>query len=242
MATATIFCDGASKGNPGPGGWGAVVVYPERSRGVDGKAVKEIGGAQAHTTNNAMELTAAIEGLRAVSSKEVTVYTDSAYVVEGITKWVHQWEKNGWKTRKNEEISNFWLWEALMIEAGEKKVEWKRVSGHSGVWGNERADAIAQSFATKRVPKLFVGELSKYHGKPFDIAVDTKKKEAKDEKRARQNIKAYSYVSLVNGILKVHKTWAECEREVKGKSNARFKKAVSAGEEKEIKREFLSAV
>ncbi|MCK5059558.1 MAG: ribonuclease HI [Candidatus Pacebacteria bacterium] len=239
MTKTIIFCDGASKGNPGPGGWGAVIVYPEHSRG-GGEKVKEIGGGKKHTTNNAMELTAALEGLRATSSFKVLVYTDSSYLINGITKWIYLWEKNGWKTRDKKEVANSLLWEALVIEARKKQIEWKHVSGHSGVWGNERADEIASAFAEGAQPKLFSGNLKNYGADPLKIVVDKVKKEKRDKKRSRKNGPIYSYVSLVNGVLKIHKTWGECEKRVKGKSNARFKRVGSAEEEKEIADEFLN--
>jgi len=233
MAKAVIFCDGASKGNPGPGGWGAVVLK--------GKNVKEIGGADNHTTNNAMELTAAIESLREVNLSEAILYTDSSYLINGITKWVYLWEKNGWKTKNKKKVANFWLWEALLIEAGKVAVTWKHVSGHSGIKGNERADKIASSFAGGRIPKLFEGDIKDYKIDPLDTTADKEKKERHKKEKSRKKGPIYSYVSLVNGRLKIFKTWEECEKQVKGKSNARYKRVGSKEEEKEIVSEFLKS-
>ena len=230
MRKTIIFCDGASKGNPGSGGWGALIL--------EGKRVKEIGGGEKYTTNNAMELTAAAKALEIVFSP-VIVYTDSRYLIGGATKWVSRWEKEEWKTKSKREVANLSLWKKLAKLSKEKQVEWRHVSGHSGVWGNERTDEIASAFAEGTRRTLFVGNLKDYGADPFKIVVDRAKKERRDKKRSRRDSPAYSYISLVNKVLKIHKTWKECEKRVKGKTNARFKKAVSKKEEKEIVEEFL---
>jgi ribonuclease HI len=131
-----IFTDGACKGNPGPGGWGAVIRA--------GAHEKELSGGEAATTNNRMELMAAIEALNALKRPcAVRLYTDSVYVRDGITKWVHGWRRNGWKTADRKPVKNVELWQALLEAAAPHKVEWHWVKGHAGHPENERADRLA---------------------------------------------------------------------------------------------------
>jgi len=155
----TIYTDGSSRGNPGPGGWGVIVD--------DGDRVIEMGGREDHTTNNRMELTAAIKSLEAISGDEVTVYTDSEYVMKGITEWVHNWQKKGWRTANKKPVLNQDLWQELLfvtekIKSSGKKLEWKYVAGHAGVDLNERADVIATSFADNLPPSLYDGPKDGY--------------------------------------------------------------------------------
>lgn len=133
----TIYTDGACSGNPGAGGWGAVLLYKEH--------VKKISGNEKDTTNNRMELKAVIESLRAVkkSSIDIIVYTDSKYVQNGIMEWIHGWKKNGWKNAAKKPIKNVDLWMELDAEAAKHKIEWKWVKGHSGNKYNEMADELA---------------------------------------------------------------------------------------------------
>ena len=137
-----IFTDGACKGNPGPGGWGAVI----RS----GAHEKEISGGEPLTTNNRMELLAAIRALEALKRPcEVALYTDSIYVRDGITKWIHGWRKNGWKTADRKPVKNAELWQELEKAAAPHKVDWRWVKGHAGHPENERADRLACDAAMK---------------------------------------------------------------------------------------------
>lgn len=132
----TLFSDGACRGNPGPGGWGVLISH----QGVN----KELFGSEAHTTNNRMELLAAIQGLRATEpDATVSVYTDSQYVRNGVTLWMANWKKNGWKTAGRKPVKNQDLWQQLDEAVGARGVEWHWVRGHSGHPGNERADALA---------------------------------------------------------------------------------------------------
>ena len=132
-----IWTDGACSGNPGPGGWGAVLRA--------GKAEKEISGAEAATTNNRMELMAAIEALSALTQpSQVRLHADSKYVLDGVTKWIHGWKKNGWKTADRKPVANADLWVKLEAAAARHEVEWKWVKGHSDDVMNERADALAR--------------------------------------------------------------------------------------------------
>lgn len=136
MSRVEMYTDGACRGNPGPGGWGVVL----RSAGHE----KELCGGELATTNNRMELTATIRGLAALRrSCEVTVYTDSQYVRRGISEWMRQWQKNGWKTADRKPVKNADLWRELADLAGRHRVEWRWVKGHSGHPENERADALA---------------------------------------------------------------------------------------------------
>ena len=138
-----IYTDGACSGNPGPGGWGAVLIKDAHR--------KEINGGEAETTNNRMELMAAIEALNALKSapSKVVLYTDSNYVKGGITNWIHNWKKNGWKTANKKPVKNADLWQAL-DEAEEKhNVTWRWVKGHAGHPENERADELARDGINK---------------------------------------------------------------------------------------------
>ena len=132
-----IWTDGACSGNPGPGGWGAVLRY--------GETEKELSGAEAATTNNRMELSAAIEALNALKRPaQVRLHTDSKYVMDGVTKWIHGWKKNGWKTADKKPVKNEDLWRALEAAASRHQVEWKWVKGHADDVMNNRADELAR--------------------------------------------------------------------------------------------------
>lgn len=135
-ARVEIFTDGACRGNPGPGGWAALIRSGQRE--------KELSGGEKTTTNNRMELIAAIEALRALKrSCRVDLYTDSNYVRDGITKWIHGWRRNGWKTADRKPVKNDDLWLALLDAAEPHDVHWHWVRGHSGHPENERVDALA---------------------------------------------------------------------------------------------------
>jgi ribonuclease HI len=138
-----IFTDGACKGNPGPGGWGAIL----RSNGKE----RELSGGETLTTNNRMELMAAIEALNALKKPcHVQLWTDSNYVRDGITKWVHGWRRNGWRTADRKPVKNAELWQALIEAAQPHRIDWHWVKGHAGHPENERADALACAEAEKR--------------------------------------------------------------------------------------------
>lgn len=136
MKRIEIFTDGACRGNPGRGGWGALLRYGDRER--------ELCGGEALTTNNRMELTAAIEALAALRERcEVDLYTDSQYVRDGVTQWMANWKRRGWRTADRKPVKNIDLWQALDREATRHQVRWHWVRGHSGHDGNERADRLA---------------------------------------------------------------------------------------------------
>ena len=136
MKTVEIFTDGACRGNPGPGGWGVLLRYGDRE--------KELYGGEAETTNNRMELTAAIEGLKSVTeSCIIELTTDSQYVRKGITEWIVNWKKRGWKTAAKKPVKNADLWLALDEQAQSHQINWHWVKGHSGHRENEMADQLA---------------------------------------------------------------------------------------------------
>ena len=138
MKQVEIFTDGACSGNPGPGGWGAILRYNGNE--------KELSGGEADTTNNRMALMAAIEALNALkSSCKVDLHTDSVYVRDGIGKWIHGWKKNGWRTADKKPVKNAELWQALDAARGRHDVTWHWVKGHAGHPENERADELARA-------------------------------------------------------------------------------------------------
>ena len=137
-----IYADGACKGNPGPGGWGVLLRAGGRE--------KEMFGGEAQTTNNRMELTAVIEGLRSLKERStVRVYTDSQYVQKGISEWIHSWKKRGWLTSDKKPVKNVDLWKTLDEAAQQHQVSWHWVKGHAGHPENERADALANKGITQ---------------------------------------------------------------------------------------------
>ena len=131
-----MYTDGACKGNPGPGGWGVLLRY--------GQHEKELFGGEPETTNNRMELTAVIRGLQGLKrTSRVRIVTDSQYVKNGITQWIHNWKRNGWKTAAKKPVKNADLWQLLDEQVGKHQIEWRWVKGHSGHPENERADQLA---------------------------------------------------------------------------------------------------
>jgi ribonuclease HI len=141
-----IHTDGACSGNPGPGGWGAVLQY--------GSTVKELKGGAPITTNNQMELTAAIEALTALTRAcAVELHTDSSYVKDGLTKWIHGWKKNGWRTKDRKPVKNMELWQALDAATQRHTITWHWVKGHNGDEMNERADQLANEGMAPFKPK-----------------------------------------------------------------------------------------
>jgi ribonuclease HI len=153
MATpdVVVYSDGACKGNPGPGGWGAVLRFV----GSDGQVTeKDLFGGEAMTTNNRMELTAAIRALEALKRPcRVQLNTDSRYVMDGVTKWMSGWKKRGWLTAAKEPVKNVDLWQALEAAVARHEVDWRWVRGHSGHVDNERADALANRGCVQHVQR-----------------------------------------------------------------------------------------
>ncbi|MEM9473077.1 MAG: ribonuclease HI [Pseudomonadota bacterium] len=138
MTDVTIYTDGACSGNPGPGGWGAILVH--------GETRKELSGGESETTNNRMELQAAIEALNALKRPcKVALYTDSVYVRDGITKWIKGWQRNGWRTAAKKPVKNAELWQELQAALQPHDIDWHWVKGHAGHPENERADELARA-------------------------------------------------------------------------------------------------
>jgi ribonuclease HI len=282
------YTDGASRGNPGRGGYGAVVLYPD----IHGQIhIDEIGGYEDPTTNNRMELSAVLASLNhfigyydqaAIESivggglnarqKPVqkpgqnlgqklsfSIYTDSSYVLKGINEWIHGWKRNNWITSTKEPVKNEDVWRKLdqALQTLKKlplDIKWVLLPGHAGVPGNERADEIATGYADERdgySGSLYKGKANDYERKDVltapsahEIEQAKKEKDAKSQSSGKKNssVKGYSYLSLTNGVLHIDKTWAECEKRVKGISGAKFKKSTSAADEEMIKKEFTKNI
>lgn len=235
-SSVLINADGSCLGNPGPGGW-AVLLQ-------SGGHEKVLSGADPHTTNNRMELTGAINGLGAVRdvAGPVSVYTDSTYVIQGIREWIHGWRRRGWKTAAGADVLNRELWEALSeltARRGPRTISWHYVRGHVGTPGNERVDQIADAFATRAPVTLYDGPLIGYPVAILDLPEDTAvPARSKGSNGGVARPAAYSYLSVVDGKPMRHATWAECERRVKGRSGALFKKATSAADQDAILRSW----
>lgn len=228
-----IFADGSSLGNPGPGGWGTVLVLNKSH-------VIELGAGVTHTTNNRMELTGLIEGLKRLAQElgDLTILTDSKYAHKGATEWAEGWKKRNWMTMAKTEVENRDLWEQILslLESRKKfgHIFWRHVPGHSGIAGNERCDEIATGYAREDEPGLFDGDIADYAIDILNISVDDEQLKKRSEAKAHARIKAYSYLSLVAGVAKRHLTWAECEARVRGKSGVKYKKAISPEDERRI--------
>jgi ribonuclease HI len=221
MTGLIAYTDGACIGNPGPGGWGVRLLYP------DG-AVRELGGGVAATTNNRMELQGALEALKAIGPcPEVTLYTDSRYVIDGVTKWIHGWRRRGWQTMAATPVKNRELWIALdrMNHAG---IRWRYVRGHSGDPNNERVDTIARAFALGQSPPLFCGQ----RGAPSDPVQEAPTPTLSTTplmtpKPPPSSLRAARYVSIVQGEVALDNDWTTCAARVRGVSGARYKKVHS---------------
>ncbi len=226
-----IYTDGACSGNPGPGGYGTVIVLPHGE-------VIELGGGARSTTNNQMEMTAVLKGLESLHKVDgpLWVLTDSTYVIRGLTQWIFGWKKRGWKTADGKDVSNQSLWMDLDKEFQKRKklgkVEFKYVPGHAGVPGNERCDQIGVMYSKGETPNLYSGPLSQYSHDVFSVPNSLDLPEQK--KSSGKSKKPISYLSYVNGSLERHGSWSECEARVKGRPGAKFKKAFSKDEEVEI--------
>ena len=225
-----VFTDGASTGNPGPGGWGVVMALASGD-------VVELGGSEDPTTNNRMELSAAIEALRFLAGipGPVIVHTDSAYLIRGITQWLPAWKRRGWRTLDNKPVLNRELWEELERLARRPGLGWKHVAGHAGIPGNERADRIATELARGRELELYGGSEADY---PLDLRAPVRPDPGRLARKSRNRGQALAYLSLVHGEWRRHATWAECAARVKGVSGARFQKVLSEAEIPELLRKW----
>lgn len=232
-----LFCDGACSGNPGPGGWGVVAATPQGD-------VWELGGFSALTTNNQMELTAAIEGLKSMASLEgkILLYTDSTYVIRGITQWIHGWRKKGWRTAEGKDVVNRELWEELSQWVSRRgkahPISWRYVRGHAGILGNERADEIAVAFSKRQKFSLYRGSLLRYPFALHDLLESADGELPEMRPKSAEKTRALAYLSLVGGKLARHSSWTECEARVKGVSGAKFRKIMTEEEESKVLRDW----
>jgi ribonuclease HI len=207
---AIIYTDGSCIGNPGPGGWGVHAELP------DGR-VLELGGGELETTNNRMELRAAIEALRlARATPAATIVTDSTYVQRGVTRWLAIWTGNGWKTSAGQPVENQALWREL-AELLDERVAWQWTRAHVGTAGNERVDQIARSFSQGIRPL----QPSTGRARSASAALPAS---------ARGG--GATYLSVVDGVPMRHATWPECEQRVRGIRGALFKKVRGPDEER----------
>ncbi len=229
--TITIYCDGACSGNPGPGGWAAVLIYPDGT-------LRELGGGERSTTNNRMEMAAAIAALSAVEGcpEPVKLYTDSGLLVNGIKAWIHGWKRKGWTTAAGQPVVNRDLWERLdaLAQARKGRLAWGHVKGHAGHEINERCDEIAVAFSKGQRPKLHDGPAV---GCGYSLAEpgpehlhQPKPKTASSHRPGPKGPAVY--LSYVNGALERHATWDACKARVHGVAGAKFKKVSSPEEER----------
>ncbi len=233
MEKVWIYTDGACSGNPGPGGWGSIILNIKNNN--DLTHIIEIGGREEKTTNNRMEMTALGKALAHLQKQkaEIKVFTDSSYVVNGLKQWCANWSKNGWKKSDGSEVENVKYWQRLFvlykerIESGQS-VELVQIESHAGIAGNERCDEIAVEFSKGGEPDLFDGVYTEYLDLlGFDIL--------KEPKQATPSLKIKPYyLSMINGKVERHKTWPECEARVKNQKNVKYKKCHSESEEKQI--------
>lgn len=236
-----IYTDGSSLGNPGPGGYGCVIVFQ------DSNDVVELGGQSRETTNNKMELTAILKVLETLKAKHIPsaasihIHTDSSYAINGITKWVHGWQKKNWITLQKTPVLNADIWKAIIpLTKYFTNIKFIHVRGHAGVWGNERCDYIATEYAAGRHPKLFKGKLEKYDARVIpDAKVSPLVKSSINVSQGKKtgSGKAYSYVSVIAGKVMTHPDWESCKARVYGK-NAKFKKVLTKAEEDALKKEW----
>lgn len=233
-----VFSDGAARGNPGPAGWGAIVAAID---GPSGQVI-ELGGAADHATNNQMELAGAIAGLRQARHYDwpVTICSDSTYVISGITSWIHGWRRRDWRTAAGEPVANQSHWERLdqAARALKRGVQWRYVPGHRGIPANERVDTIACAFADHVPIQLYDGPLVGYDVAIFDLPEETTHPAPPQPRRTERPSAPFCYLSLVGGVLERHPTWYACEARIKGVSGARFRKAMTEAEAREIARSW----
>lgn len=234
MKPSILFSDGACSGNPGPGGFGAIALLEAGAKSI----VKEIGGASPSTTNNQMELLGVIEGLEWLAlnrAEKVAIWTDSTYVIKGITAWVFGWRNKNWVTATGSPVLNKDFWERLLavtMKFPKGALSWNYVPGHSGIPGNERCDEIAVTFSKGDRPFLYHGPAGGY-----EVSLEVPENVGdlpKSSSKSKSSAKAQSYLSMIGGTVTRHRDWASCERRVKGQPGAKFKKSTASLTEAEI--------
>lgn len=231
-----IFGDGACKGNPGPGGWGTLIVTPD--------LLIERGGFESDSTNNRMEAMALLSALDFLKDSRVFeniwICFDSKYVLQAAKYWLPSWKRNSWKTKTGGEVKNQDIWRAIeeilsVVKKKHNKIHWKYVPGHSGYMGNERVDEIASSYADEL--EVFLarsedsGEWDKYTS---DIQSLEEIQKSSFGNQVKPDAGYPIYLSVVGGNLYKDKSWSQCEARVKGVAGAKFKKAKSKAEELSI--------
>jgi ribonuclease HI len=222
MRGPVAYTDGACLGNPGPGGWGVRILYPDGG-------VRELGGMAAATTNNRMELQAAIEALQLLHSyPQVVIFTDSRYLIDGLTKWLPAWRRRGWVTSTNTPVKNRDLWMTLE-RLNHPGMRWQHVRGHSGDPNNERVDTIARACAAKRDPALFCGQA----GTPADPVLAVFMTALPTPLDSKTALASHGpapapaparYISIVHGSVAIDPDWATCAARVRGVSGAQYRK------------------
>lgn len=233
VARIVIYTDGACSGNPGPGGWAAIVSLPEGR-------VMEIAGGEAPTTNNRMELRAAIAALEAVAGRPeaAVVYTDSTYLISGVTRWLAAWKRRAWRSSTGQAVLNRDLWERLdeLSAARRERLSWAYVKGHARSQGNNRCDELAVAVSKGRPLPLYDGPAGGY-GRDL-VAPEPGPTSPAGASRPRKKSGPGVYLSLVDGRLEKHATWDDCRARVHGRSGARFKKVSSPAEESDTLRSW----
>jgi len=236
-----VYTDGACSGNPGPGGW-AIAAYFQAS----GQVIEK-GAADPATTNNRMELLAAIEALSLALAKDpdadLVIFSDSKLVIEGARSWIHGWKKKNWIKSDGKPVMNQDLWQRLypLLLSYGRKLQWHYVAGHSEICGNDRVDEIAVAYSKLSHIDLYHGSLAAYpHEKAFEqselrtLTQEADPSEKKSKTRSAPATKDSIYLSYVDRELLRHKSWAECEARVKGRSGAKFKRVQNSSEEAQV--------
>lgn len=225
-----IFSDGAASGNPGPSGWAFLACLRDLGQ------VIELGSHVPRATNNQMEMRAAVEALRLCNKSklksEVQIYTDSKYLIEGITKWIHGWKRRDWVKADGQPVANKELWIELeeQLNSLSVKVHWNYVPGHAGVPGNERVDEIAVAFSKNQDPDLYDGSISDYPCMRYFEVEGEVKVDRYDKPK---------YLALIKGNFHLFDTWPECQQAVKGQSGVKFKKVQTKQEEQTLREKWL---
>ncbi|OGR81621.1 MAG: ribonuclease HI [Elusimicrobia bacterium GWC2_64_44] len=227
--TIFIYSDGACSGNPGPGGWAAVIFFPEGR-------VLELGGGERHTTNNRMEMDGAIAALAAVRDRPepVKLYTDSGLLINGIKGWIHGWKKKGWLTAAGKPVVNQDLWEHLdaLASARRGRLSWGHVKGHAGHEVNERCDVIAVAFSKGARPKLYEGPAVGCGYSLLEPGDEHLHKPGEPGKPSKPKPPKHGYyLSLIHGQVFRDHTWPVCQARVHGVAGARFKKVAGPADE-----------